>query len=171
MTSLKRVLRGFGMSQFSDREFYGYAIALRPNDWLRSWFRILGLNLDLMPYFSGCDIYFNFIIAPTKRAIPSPSIKYTWQLYKKGGNNQADANGSGSISNLTIKHKKKLFIGHFSYTDEYRLELEVELGGEKEDQTVADFEITSRAGALMNGWLLVIGGLVGYLLGRITSGG
>lgn len=154
------------MSQFSDRDYFGYNVSLRPNDWLRSRLRFPPLNLELVPFFTGSDSYVNLRIKRTKVAVPS-TLKYDWMLFKKGSE-EAEANGTGT-ADLTrnAEYKTILFLKHFSYTDEYRVDFWVTIGDKSECKTVADIEITSRANMMLNGWWGVLGGLIGFIVGKL----
>jgi hypothetical protein len=166
MTSLKKWLRGLGMSQFSPRAYSGFKVITTPNDWLRRWLIVPLLYLELLPYFSGADIVFDVKMIRQRNDKLKP-FNYKWNLYKKGSEN-AERSGSGANTKPSKVFRTKLHIGHFSYTDEYRLDLTIEQNGSTESHTVADFEITSRADMLLNGWWLIIGGVAGYLIGKFA---
>lgn len=160
------------MSQYNPRIFSGYEISVLPSDWLRSRLVVPKLYLELFPYLAGADIIFNIRITPTPTAKPCSSFNYDWQLYKKG-NDKAIRTGSSVNPNPGKTLRDKLIIGHLSYTDEYSLDLAVTIGDDTECQTVADFEISSRANFLLTFiWFLagavltIIAGLIGYLIGK-----
>jgi len=171
IASLKQWLRGLGMSQFSPRMLFGYSISVLPDDWLRKRLVVPKLYLELFPYLAGADIIFNIHIAPTPMAKLCSSFNYEWRLYKKEYN-EATRIGIGKNPNPSKVFIDKLSIGHFSYTGEYRLDLAVTIGGDTECQTVADFEISSRANFQLKFiWfvagaiLTIIAGFIGYLIG------
>ena len=155
------------MSQFTDRYYFDYKVSLRPNDWLRSWFRFSPLNLELVPYFFGSDISVKLHIKPTKTAIPS-ILNYEWRLYKK--NSIEPENIGKGVADMVNNsdYKTTLLLKHFSYTDEYRVDVDIMVNGNTKSQTMGDLEITSRANALLSGWWVVIGGVVGYLIGSFV---
>jgi hypothetical protein len=166
MTSLKG---GRGMSQFLDRGFFDYGFTLRPNDRVRSIVRIPFLNLELVPYFIGSDISVKLRIKPTSKAKPN-ILCYEWRLFKKNSPDLVNSGKGVADMTKTNDHKTNLFLTHFSYTDEYSVDMNVTANGqtESQSQTMLDLEITSRASVMMNWWWLVLGGAVGFLLGKIT---
>ena len=163
------------MAQFLDRDFFGYQVCLRPDDWLRKRLVVPKLHfVALFPYFSGSDIYFSLRIKPNKeiRGRPPTTIKYTWYLSKRGDKEHCNSD-SGVAEVADKKYKTRLFLGSFSFTDEYKLDLEVTRDNEPQSDNVANFEVTSRANFdLKLLWLLIgavitiIGGVIGYFIGK-----
>ena len=157
------------MSQFSPRIYFNeYRVTARPNDNFRRHL-IPRLNLGILPYFNGADILFDLSILPIKRKTTLPILKYSLYLSKKRGNALIPI-ASNTIANVTHKaYKTTVSIGHFSFTDEYKLDMEIEYNGKAERLTIADFEIKSRASAqlLLIGFLLgLIATVIGYFIGR-----
>ena len=163
------------MSQFLDRKYFGYKVSLRPNDPFRKIpFRIKmpHLNLFLLPYFSGSDILFNLNIKATESALPTV-LKYDWQLYMK--EKEQLCNAGNGIADMTTRksHKDILDLGHFSFTYNYQLNMIIESENEKRCQTVVDFETSSRTAFqmfLLNVLFAIIGGVIGWVIGRFGGG-
>lgn len=154
------------MSQFSDRDFFGYRVCVRPDDWLRKRTVMPKLHFTVVPYFSGSDISFSLCVKPNKERSPS-TLKYTWHLRKKGEEEPCNS-GSGIAVVSNEKYPTKLFLGHFSFTDEYMLDLKVTRGDEQESQNVADFEVTSRATLLKDFWLVILALVIGIIIGKVA---
>ena len=160
------------MTQFLDRNYFGYNVSLRPNDWLRSRLRFPPLNLDYVPYFTGSDISVILYIKRTKSASPDV-LTYEWKLFKKNSV-QPDATGTKKVDlKRDTEYKAVLFLKHFSYTDEYRVDFAVTTSDKHESSTVADFEITSRATFqfrllwfLLGALFTILGVIIGYFMGQ-----
>jgi hypothetical protein len=169
--NINKWLRGKGMSQFIDREYFGYIVSLHSSDWIRSWFRFPPLNLEFVPYWSGSEIYVTLKIKRTPSAKPSV-LQYEWKLFKKG-NTEPENNGKGVVD-MTVNNtfKTRVLLNHFSFSDEYKIDLIINKDNESKLQTVGDIQITNRAEAMQSNLSLVIsviiGGIFGYILGRLS---
>ena len=162
------------MAQFLDRDFWGYQVRLRPDDWLRKRLVVPKLHfVALFPYFSGSVIHFSLHIRPGKeiRGQFPTTLKYTWYLSKRG-DKEPCSSGSG-VAETDKGDTKRLALGNFSFTDEYKLDLEVTRDDESQSDNVANFEVTSRADfdlrllwLLVGAVLAIIGGVIGYFIGR-----
>ncbi|MBI4288311.1 MAG: hypothetical protein HY671_07795 [Chloroflexi bacterium] len=148
--NVKQWLGGLCMSQFSPRSYFGYSFVVRPgdNDWLRRHLIVSKYSLSVLPYFAGADLVFNLRVTPTENAVPCAKLRYDWYLFRKGEKDACNR-GHWDIVSPRDEYKGKIDLGHFAFTDEYRLDLEVTANGDKDCQTVADFEITSRANMQM----------------------
>jgi hypothetical protein len=135
------------MSQYSTRNYFGYNIYLRPsvNDQIRRHLIIPKYDISLVPYFGGSDIVLDLIIKPTYRIIPCSSLKCKWALYLKDKVEPCKVSDELEIRPNIHTHPKLINLGHFSFTNEYRLDLEVSIGDKSLKHDVADIEITSRA--------------------------
>ena len=155
-----------GMSQFSDRNFFGHQVCLRPDDWLRKRFFMPKLHFAFVPYFSGSDISFSLCIKPNEGKKPD-TLKYTWYLSARG-----DKEPFKSDSDVAVisdkEYETKLFLGHFSFTNEYKLDLKVTRANTQQFDTVADFEVTSRAIVEKNFWWIILSLVIGVIIGKLT---
>lgn len=163
------------MAQFLDRDFWGYQVRLRPDDWLRKRLVVPKLHfVALFPYFSGSVIHFSLHIKPSKeiRGQPPTTLKYTWYLSKR--DDKEPCNNDSGVAEVADKgDKKRLSLGSFPFTDEYKLDLEITRDDELQSDNVANFEVTSRADfnlkflwLLVGAVLTIIGGVIGYFIGR-----
>ena len=160
-------LRRKHMSQFSDRIFWGYQVSVRPHgDFLRKVI-IPKWNISFMPYFAGADIVFKLKIKPTKSAISCSDLKYEWYLFKKDDEEPCELGLCTTLSPVQV-HENLINLKHFSYTNEYRLDLKVTANERELTQTVADFEITSRASVQLTFVWTMIGFIVGFILGKVS---
>jgi len=160
-------LRGKGMPQFSDRDFFGHQICLRPEDWLRKRTFVPVLNMTMVPYFYGSDIYFILRIKPNKGKT-TKTLKYTWYLLKKDDKKPCNS-GAGIAVVSSKEYKAKLFLGHLSYTYEYKVDIEVSMNSEMHKETMADFETTSRAIAEWKVFWFLVGVIVTIVVGFLTK--
>jgi len=154
------------MPQFSDRNFFGHQVCLRPDDWLRKPVFMPKLHFAFMPYFSGSDISFSLRIKPNKGKTPD-TLKYTWYLRERG-NEELYNSGSGVAVISDKEYKARLFLGHFSFTNEYKLDLKVTRGDEQQSDNVGDFEATSRASVEKSFLWIVLSLVIGIVIGKLT---
>lgn len=154
------------MPQFSDRDLLAHQVSLRPDDWLRKRVFMPKLHFAFVPYFSGSDIYFSLRIKPNKEKTPD-TLKYTWHLRARG-NEELYSSGSGVAVTSDKEYKTRLLLGHFSFTDEYRLDLRVTRGNEQQSDNVADFEVTSRASVEKDFLLITLSLVIGVVIGALT---
>ena len=159
-------LRGKGMPQFSDRDFFGHQVCLRPEDWLRKHI-IPVLNMTIVPYFYGSDIYFILHIKPNEGKT-TETLKYTWYLFKKDCKEPCNS-GTGVAVVSNKEYKAKLFLGHLSYTYEYKVDIEVSMNNETHKETMADFETTSRAVVESKVIWFFAGVLVAFLINLLAK--
>ena len=164
------------MSQFCEREYFGYKFAPRPgkNDRYRTKPGVVvpWQGICLIPYHNGSDIMVRLKITRTRSATPVPSLKYKWSvLAKDKGTNWPNRNGNGVV---IIPNRKDfvnldLYLGHFPYTGEYEFVLEVEVDGEKESHTLVDYEFFSLAQMILSCWWIVLSAAIGFVLGKLVS--
>ena len=172
MPFLKRWLRGKGMPQFSNRNYFGYDVDVFPskNDRYRS--KLYKLHLNKLPYFMGADIIFTLTIKPTIGAKPCSTLKYEWDLFKKDVDTP-QLSGSGINETPNEKYTSVIDLKHLAFTDEYRLDLKIIIGDESLCWNVVDFEITSRASFELKFIWLSIGALfalLGIFVGAVITG-
>jgi hypothetical protein len=86
----------------------------------------------------------------------------------KKGSDLPEHEGEGVVKSPDMSaNTHNLNLGHFPFTDEYRLDLEVCAGHMVRRQTVLDFELLSRSSAIINGWWLIIGAVIGFILAKL----
>jgi len=127
-------------------------------------------NYVLVPYFTGADIVYKLQITPTKSAIPCSELKYNWILLKKDTDKPEDTNG-GIVKSPSKEHTAEINLGHFPFSNEYKLDLQVTVNNTTESKTVADIEIISRANVqltLIWAILAFIFGIITYFIGKLN---
>ncbi len=81
-----------------------------------------------------------------------------------------DYNSGAGIAVVSNKeHKVKLFLGHLSYTYEYKVDIEVSMNNEMNYGTMADFETTSRAIAESQVIWFLAGVILTFVVGFLTK--
>ena len=174
MNTLSKWLREKGMAQFTDRYIFGYKFSARPGDTdaFRKWLVIPRLGILMLPYLNGSDLGFELKVSPTKDAFEYLAMKCTFYLTPKdeGLLKHEGHHAPEIITNPLFNTPYILLLGHFPFTGEWVLDIEVEMDGKKERQSIANFEFKSLATAATNLWLIlltgILTGIVGFILGR-----
>jgi hypothetical protein len=161
------------MSIFCTREYFGYRFIPRSGkiDIYRTKLT-LPSGKCLLPYFNGSEIQLDIKVVPPETANLHNDLKYKWIIIPKDKDSSGpNYKGEGVVKiPININSHIVLDIGHFPYTGEYELKLEVGLNDKLPiSQTIVDYEFVSRASFLLNGWLIIITAIITYLITRFTS--
>lgn len=157
------------MPQFQTRGYSDYLVVVRPADWLRRRLVIPRLEMCVFPYLSGTDVDFRMTVKPKVKNMPLPEMSYTVYIQKKGESDWrefASQNHEASNSPICVI----LHLGHFSYSDEYAVELKIDINGKSIRQNIADIEFWSRANFEIGFVGLVLGAILGVLFSHLFGG-